>query len=257
MGPRPYILKETNWKTIKQTPYEVAILPWGATEGHNYHLPFGTDNIQNEFIAAESAKLAWDRGAKVIVLPNIPFGANSQQLDLKLTVNFHPSTQAVVLNDIVDSLNGQGINKLVILNGHGGNEFKQIIREMMAKYPKMFISQIHWFRVDPYWDKYFEDLGDHAGEMETSIMMKIAPNWVLPLDEAGDGKAKKLRFKGREEGWLWAPRQWSKVTEDTGIGNPAKSTAEKGEAYLNKVIAKISDFYVELASTDIDDVYID
>jgi len=257
MGPRPYILKETNWKTIKQTPYEVAILPWGATEGHNYHLPFGTDNIQNEFIAAESAKLAWDRGAKVIVLPNIPFGANSQQLDLKLTVNFHPSTQAVVLNDIVDSLNGQGINKLVILNGHGGNEFKQIIREMMAKYPKMFISQIHWFRVDPHWNKYFEDLGDHAGEMETSIMMKIAPNWVLPLDEAGDGKAKKLRFKGREEGWLWAPRQWSKVTEDTGIGNPAKSTAEKGEAYLNKVIAKISDFYVELASTDIDDVYID
>lgn len=257
MKPRPYILQETNWKTIKSTPYEVAILPWGATEGHNYHLPFGTDNIQNEFIATESAKLAWDRGAKVMVLPNVPFGVNSQQLDLKLTINIHPSTQAVILNDIVDSLNGQGIKKLVILNGHGGNEFKQVIRELSAKYPEMFISQIHWFLVDPYWDKYFEDLGDHAGEMETSIMMKIAPDWVLPLEEAGDGKARKLKFKGREEGWLWAPRQWTKVTKDTGIGNPAKSTIEKGEAYLNKVIAKISDYFVELSETDVKDIYID
>lgn len=257
MEPRPYILQETNWKTVKNTDYQVAILPWGATEAHNYHLPYGTDNIQNEFIAAEAAKLAWDRGANIAVLPNIPFGVNCQQLDIKLTINLNPSTQHFILNDIVSALDGQGIKKLVILNGHGGNEFKQMIRELSATYPEMFICQIHWFRVDPYWDKYFEDTGDHAGEMETSIMMKIAPDWVLPLEEAGDGKSKKLKFKGREEGWLWAPRQWTKVTNDTGIGNPAKSAIEKGEAYLNKVIAKISGFLVELAETDIDDVYSD
>lgn len=257
MRPRPYILEETNWKTVKETDYEIAVLPWGATEAHNYHLPYGTDNIQNEFIAAEAAKLAWDRGAKVAVLPNVPFGANSQQLDIKLTINLHPSTQFVVLRDIVESLHGQGIKKLVILNGHGGNEFKQMIRELSAGHPDMFISQIHWFRVDPHWEKYFEDTGDHAGEMETSIMMKIVPDWVLPLEEAGDGKSKKLKFRGRQEGWLWAPRQWTKVTRDTGIGNPAKSSIDKGEAYLNKVIAKISDFFVELSQTDIDDIYTD
>jgi creatinine amidohydrolase len=83
MNPRPYVLQETNWKTVKETTYNVAVLPWGATEAHNYHLPYGTDNIQNEFIAAEAAKLAWDRGAKVVVLPNVPFGANCQQLDIK------------------------------------------------------------------------------------------------------------------------------------------------------------------------------
>jgi len=257
MGPRPYILEETNWKTIKETDYEVAILPWGATEAHNYHLPYGTDSIQNEFIARESAKLAWDREAKVIVLPNIPFGANSQQMDIKLTINIHPSTQAIILKDIIDSLNGQGIKKLVILNGHGGNDFKQMIRELSAKFPEMFICQVHWFKVDPHWEKYFEDTGDHAGEMETSIMMNIVPNWILPLTEAGDGKAKKLKFRGREEGWMWAPRQWTKVTKDTGIGDPSKSTKIKGEAYLNKVIAKISDFLVELDDTDINDIYTD
>ena len=255
MNPQPYILQETNWKTIQEIDYEVAILPWGATEAHNYHLPYGTDNIQNEFITKEAAKLAWQRDAKVIVLPNVPFGANSQQLDIPLTINMSPSTQHIVLQDIAHALNGQGIKKLIILNGHGGNEFKQMIREISAELPDMFIGQIHWFRVDPHWDKYFENTGDHAGEMETSIMMRIVPDWVLPLSEAGDGKAKKLKFKAREEGWLWAPRVWTKVTKDTGIGDPSKSTPEKGEAYLNKVIAKISDFLVELSQTDVKDIY--
>ena len=256
MDPRPFILAETNWKTVKETEYEVAILPWGATEAHNYHLPYGTDSIQNEFIAAEAASLAWDRGAKVAILPNIPFGVNCQQLDIKLTINLNPSTQFQILRDVVSSLNGQGIKKFVILNGHGGNDFKQMIRELSAEFPEMFIGQIHWFSVDPHWDKYFEDSGDHAGEMETSIMMRVAPDWVLPLSESGDGSSKKLKFQARQEGWFWAPREWTKVTADTGIGNPAKSTVEKGEAYLNKVIAKISDFIVELSKTDLRDKYI-
>lgn len=257
MNPKPFILSETNWKTVKDTDYEVAILPWGATEAHNYHLPYGTDNIQNEFITAEAAKLAWDRGAKVTVLPNIPFGVNCQQLDIPLTINLNPSTQFKILLDVCTALNGQGIKKLVILNGHGGNDFKQMIRELSAEFSDMFIGQINWFAIDPHWDKYFEESGDHAGEMETSIMMKIAPDWVLPLSEAGSGKSKKLKLKAKQEGWFWAPREWTKVTQDTGIGNPAKSTVEKGEAYLNKVIAKLSDVFVELSATDLKKKYKD
>ncbi|MCG8307298.1 MAG: creatininase family protein [Cytophagales bacterium] len=255
MDPRSFILSETNWKTVKETDYEVAILPWGATEAHNYHLPYGTDNIQNEFITAEAARRAWGRGAKVVVLPNIPYGVNCQQLDIKLTINLNPSTQFQILMDIVSALNGQGIKKLVILNGHGGNDFKQMIRELSGKHPEMFIGQINWYSVDPNWETYFEDSGDHAGEMETSIMLNIVPDWVLPLSEAGNGKARRLKLKARQEGWFWAPREWMKVTSDTGIGDPAKSTEQKGEAYLNKVIAKISDVIVELAGIDLQDKY--
>ena len=257
MKPRPFILSETNWKTIRETAYEAAILPWGATEAHNYHLPYGTDNIQNEYIVSEAAKLAWDRGAKICVLPNIPFGVNCQQLDIKLTININPSTQFQILNDIVDALNGQGIKKLVILNGHGGNDFKQMIRELCGKFPEMFIGQISWYLVEPHWENYFDDSGDHAGEMETSIMQKIVPDWVLPLSEAGDGKAKKLKLKARQEGWFWSPREWTMVTKDTGIGNPEKSTVKKGEAFLNKVITKISDFLVEVSVIDLQSKYTD
>jgi creatinine amidohydrolase len=257
MKARPYILAETNWKTVKNTPYKIAVLPWGATEAHNYHLPYGTDNIQNEYIAAKAAEIAWNKGVKISVLPNIPFGVNSQQLDLKLTINMSPSTQFIVLRDVVDALYDQGIRKLVIFNGHGGNDFKQMIREITADYPDMFICQLNWYMTPVDWSAYFEDTGDHAGEMETSIMMNIVPEWVAPLSEAGDGKSKKLRFRGRSEGWLWAPREWTKVTRDTGIGNPAKSTTEKGKKCLDDVINKIAEFFMELNHTEIDDIYID
>ncbi len=54
---RPYILEETNWKQIKNQKYDVAVLPWGATEPHNYHLPYGTDFLESACIAADSASM--------------------------------------------------------------------------------------------------------------------------------------------------------------------------------------------------------
>ena len=71
---RPYILEETNWKQVKTTDYEVAILPWGATEAHNYHMPYGTDNYQVNHIAQTAAAAAWSAGAKVLILPTLSYG---------------------------------------------------------------------------------------------------------------------------------------------------------------------------------------
>ena len=254
MIPRPYILAETTWKTIKSTEYEVAVLPWGATEAHNYHLPYATDVIESDYIAAESARLAWERGAKVIVLPTVPFGVNTGQLDIKLDLNMNPSTQLAVLRDVVDSLSRQGIPKLVVVNGHGGNDFRQMIRELQPRFPNVFLSALDWFRVVE-WSEYFEDLGDHGGEMETSIMLHIAPNLVRPLSEAGDGAARQFKITAFREKWAWAQREWSKVTQDTGVGNPAKATAEKGKQFLDATTQKISEFLVELAACEVKDLY--
>lgn len=254
MSPRPYILADTNWKTVKNTKYEVAILPWGATEAHNYHLPYATDVMQCDYVAAESARIAWEKDAKVIVLPTIPFGVNTGQLDITLDLNMNPSTQAAVLKDITQVLSIQGINKLVLLNGHGGNDFRQIIREIQAQYTNRFLCTMNWYKaVD--WHKFFAEPGDHAGEMETSAMLHIAPDLVLPLSEAGDGKDKKLKLQGFKEGWAWAQREWSKTTKDTGVGNPALATAEKGQLYLNAVTQNIGNFLVELAGSDLNDMY--
>jgi creatinine amidohydrolase len=252
---RPYILSEINWKIVKDASYDVAILPWGATEAHNYHLPYGTDIIEAESIATMSAKIAWEQGAKVIVLPVIPFGVNTGQYDVKLDMNMNPSTQLLVLRDVVEVLDRHKIYKLIILNSHGGNDFKAMIRELGLKFPSMFLCQCNWFQAVDQKD-FFENKDDHAGEMETSVMMHLTPNLVAPLSEAGDGAAKKFRFSAIREGWAWAERKWTQVTNDTGVGDPRKASAEKGEKYVKAVTEKVGNFFLEVAKTSKDDLYV-
>jgi len=253
MPSRPYVLAESNWKAVRDTPFEVAILPWGATEPHNYHLPYATDNYETGALAERAAEIAWKKGAKVIVLPTVPFGVNTGQIDLKLALNMNPSTQLALLTDIASAIAGQGIRKLLILNGHGGNDFRQMIRELQPRLD-LFICTINWWTCVKSAD-YFDEPGDHAGEMETSLMMSLEPDLLRPLSEAGAGKARKFRIAGLRDGWAWAPRQWSKVTDDTGTGNPAPSTPEKGEKFLNAVAEKIGGFLIDLSKADLDKMY--
>lgn len=251
---RPFILAETNWKNIKDATIDLAILPWGATEAHNYHLPYGTDIIEADLIAAESARLAWEQGAKIMVLPTIPFGVNTGQADIKLDINLNPSTQLAILADIIEVLNRQGIFKLVILNSHGGNDFKTILRELGLRFPKMFLSTCNWFQA---LDKklYFDEEGDHADEMETSLLLFFKPGLVLPLNEAGAGTEKKMKIKAFTEKWVWAERKWSQISADTGVGNPHAATSDKGEKYFKAVTEKIGDMFVQLAQCDLNDLY--
>lgn len=246
---RPYLLAETNWKAVQSTNFEVAVLPWGATEAHNYHLPYATDSYQNEAIMEAAARLAWEQGAKVIVLPNVPFGVQTGQMDIPLCLNILPSTQLAILKDLCDVLVRAGIRKLVIFNGHGGNDFKTMVRELSYHYPELFACALNWFKVQ---DKtgFFTHLdGDHADEMETSAMLAIRPELVTSLSEAGSGRDKKWKFRAMHEGWVSAQREWTQVTEDTGVGNPHEATAEKGQRYLATVVEKVAAFLVELANT--------
>ena len=251
---RPYILSETNWKTVKDLNYDLAILPWGATEAHNYHLPYATDIIEADRIAAESARIAWEKGSKIIVLPAIPFGVNTGQSDIKLDINLNPSTQAAIIGDIAEVLYRQDIQRLLILNSHGGNDFKPILREIGYQYPDMFFCTCNWFQMEEP-ANIFNEAGDHAGEMETSLIMYLRPDLVLPIEEAGKGKGKKFKVSALNEKWAWAERKWSQVTNDTGVGNPSASTAEKGKQYFKEVTQMLAAFYTELAAVDINNMY--
>ena len=67
----PVRLADTTWWTVRDAAYDVAVLPWGATEAHNYHLPYGTDTVEADAVAAESAGIARELGARVVVLPAV------------------------------------------------------------------------------------------------------------------------------------------------------------------------------------------
>ena len=245
---QPWVLSAATWKTVCETKYEVAILPWGATEAHNFHLPYGTDTIETDHVARESARMAWQNGARVIALPTVPFGVNTGQLDIPLCLNMNPSTQAAVLRDVVDCVERAGVGKLVVLNGHGGNDFRQMIRELQPD-TDVFLCTTNWYAcLDA--KAYFTEPGDHAGELETSVMQHLAPDLVLPLGEAGPGRAARFRVSALREGWAWAPRQWTAVTADTGVGNPSAATADKGSRYFVAATQRIASFLTELAAAD-------
>jgi creatinine amidohydrolase len=86
-------------------------------------------------------------------------------------------------------------------------------------------------------------------------MMYLAPEVTRPLSEAGSGKARQSRLRGVREGWAWTPRRWTEVTADTGIGNPAKATKEKGEEYVNAAVGQIAQYFTELAAIDPKELY--
>ena len=252
---RPYVLAEINWKTVKSTKYDVAILPWGATEAHNYHLPYSTDNYQVEAIGEVAVKYAWGQNCKPILLPNIPFGVQTGQMDINLCMNILPSTQLAILKDTCEVLKRAEINKLIILNGHGGNDFKTMIRELSFYFPGIFVSAVNWFKAVPK-KEYFEILdGDHADEMESSLMLYLQPNLVNNIKETGDGATKEWAFNGIKEGWATAQRQWSKISEDTGAGAPYFATAEKGEKYFKAVVKKVGEYIFQVAKADLNDLY--
>ena len=251
---RPWIIAETNWKHVKDTRYEVAVLPMGATEAHNWHLPYATDSLQNEAIAAEAGRIAWEAGAKVAILPNIPFGVQTGQLDIPFCINMNPSTQLLVLEDVIASLEGVGVKKFVILNGHGGNDFRQMLRELQGKHPKMFLSVVNWFNA-VRGDDIFDIVGDHADERETSLILHLHPHLVLPKSEWGPGTDNAWKLKAIREKWAWAQRDWLKATNDTGSGDPQHSSADKGKRYLEALGAKIATYFIELAKADITELY--
>jgi len=243
---KPYLLKKTHWGTIKDNKYDLAVLPWGAVEAHNTHLPYGTDIFESDYLAEASAKIAWEKGAKVIVLPTIPFGVNTGQTDILLDINMNPSTQMAILHDILTVLNRQGIQKFLILNSHGGNNFKPLLRELGLEFPEMFLSTCDWFKA---MDKsaYFTHPGDHADEMETSLMLYWVPELVLPLAEAGNGTAKKFTIEAFNQSWASSERKWSEVTADTGIGNPKEATKEKGARFYEDLTQVLGNFIYDIA----------
>lgn len=246
---RPYVLHEANFAQLKQLKPNVAVLPWGATEAHNYHLPYGTDVIEATSLGEAAVAKAVAAGAKVVLLPTIPFGNDNMQLTQMATITMRTRTQQAVLFDVADSLVRQGIDRLVLLNFHGGNEFKQIIRDIMLDLP-IFIVQVHGYQVAP---KHVELLtnkdGDHANEFETALLLHLTPQWVAALSTAHDGSTtpSKLPAITGTPG-VWAPRDWAALTESSGVGDPRQAKAETGKKIFEMFVDAVVPVLTQLSA---------
>lgn len=252
---RTWHLAETNYHHVKHAPPpEVAVLPFGATEPHNLHLPYGTDTLQVDALADEACTLAQDRGASVIRLPTIPFGTETNQQGFPLSMNLNPTTLLAVLRDLLEPLARHGTRKLLLLNGHGGNDFKWMLRELHGQ-TGVHLFLCNWYRLatDVY-DELFDDAGDHAGEMETSLVLAHAPH-LVQLDLADDGAVASTKLDTVNKGWVEITRPWHLLTTNTGAGNPHPATAEKGRRLTDIVADRLAQFLVEASALKVDEKF--
>lgn len=232
----------------------VVVLPFAATEPHGRHLPYGTDIIEVEAIASRACQLAHERGAAVVALPAIPFGVQTSQQSYPLAMNLYPSTLNQILSDLTESLDNSGIEKAVVLNGHGGNDFYTHLKELFGQ-RRVFLTQVNWFAMcRELAQDLFAPGGDHANEMETSLMLHLRPE-LVDMAQAGPQPTATFRLAAMRAGWARAPRPWQRYTEDSGAGDPRQATAEKGARFFDAVCDELASFLVELAAAKIDEAF--
>lgn len=254
---KPWKLADISYGVVKQYRYEVAVLPLGATEPHNLHLPYSMDTREGDLIGEKICEAAWSKGARVILLPTIPYGTVSNQREFPFALNLRPSTVLRVIEDLVESLVYQGIRKIVLLNSHGGNDLKNVLRELYGKTPA-YLFLCNWYAVfrDCY-HQIFAEPDDHAGEMETSIALAYWPDLVLRNPDgtlaADDGRKAQTRFEAINKGWVSITRPWHLLTTNSGAGSPFEATAEKGRRVVALVVERIAQFLVELAAAPMDE----
>src|SRR5205823_4797901 len=103
-----------------------------------------------ESFSLRAAEVAHARGARVVVLPAVPFGNDEQQLDQIATISITTMTAHAILRDVVRSLSRQGMDRLVLVNAHGGNEFKPVIRDVQSEFAGMLIVVANFFQMRKY-----------------------------------------------------------------------------------------------------------
>ncbi len=254
---RPWVLAEANYAYTKDHPYQVAVLPLGATEPHNLHLPYGTDILEGTVIGEHICEAAHRQGARVVLLPTIPYGTETNLRELPLAMNLNPTTLFRVVSDLVMSLEQSGIRKLLLLNSHGGNDMKPLLRELYGQ-TGVHVFLCNWYQIAAeLTGTVFQQRDDHAGEMETSLILAYFPQLVATNPDgslrADEGQTAISRLTAVNAGWVSITRPWHLLTTNGGSGNPHAATAEKGRKLMELLVERLGGFLVELSQAELDE----
>ena len=207
-------------KVIKKKK-QIAVIPVGSIEQHGPHLPISTDSdIVTEIASRLSERI---NGS---LLPTITYGISNEHFPF-FNLSIKKSTLSKILEDLCESIIKNGISKILIINGHYGN--LNSLKSFEKKQKKN-----RRIKIFSYW-KYMERDFDHAGNIETSIMLAISKNVNMKKAEKGfqtDGMTKQEILKINK----LAQKSFPKVTENGIWGDPTKSSARLGKKIIKEVV---------------------
>lgn len=213
-----------------------AIIPVGSLEQHGAHLPVSTDSLIAEYIA----KLLSEK-VGAFVLPVISYGVSFEHKPM-FNVSLRNSTLSTMLCDTCISLAENKIREIIILNGHHGNTgaLQYIPQEIQSKIPSyVAIHTLH------YWQMMTPEF-DHAGEVETSLVLAIAPE-LVHMDRAMPNSKDLSKSRAAYNSLTNAPGSFPKITGNGVWGDPMKATASKGAMLIKEIIANLTKTIDELS----------
>ena len=247
-------LTATNLHRASGRNYEVGVIPVGAIEAHNRHLPQGQDLRHTTHIARRCSRDAWERSQSILCLPPLPYGVDCNLMAYPVTITVSQATLDAMLREIIASLRTHGIRKIVILNGHGGNThvLQAALRELASK-SDSFVGMAEQFALSHDVEMEIRETteGGHACEIETSVMLDLAPEHVK-MSEAKPTRIRKSLFS---EGGIFFVNPWHNYTVNTGIGDPTKATADKGRRMIEASVDRFAQALKELSDAPIDDLF--
>ena len=250
-------LKELTYTDVAKNfeDWKIAVIPWGAIEPHGEHLPYLTDSILASTFAelsVEAVNLIPELRNKFICLPCISMGLqNLGQVDKDFCINFSLNTQYQVIEDIIVSLQSQEIKKLVIINGHNGNDFKPIVRDFAVKYPNFKIYVCDYLSIVDLMRNQgivnFPDIDDHAAFTETSLMLYHHKNYVNEeyMEDAIKNDDHPVHEK-QPNGVIWSPRNFDKYSHFNRIGKIKGASSLNGELISNFIRKNIVDSLIKV-----------
>lgn len=235
---------------------DTALLPVGAVEQHGPHLPLDTDAFDADYLARRVAEGCSD--PKPLVLPLIPYGVSYHHEAFKGTISINNDTLANLVFDVGISVAKNGIKKLVIINGHGGNAPSlNFAAQRINQDARIFVCVDTGETSDVDVDRLIETPNDvHAGEIETSTSLAIRPHLVR-MDhlqmEVPTFTSRYLDFSSKR-GVSWFAHT-HKISASGVMGDPTKASREKGEKMWAMMISHLVSFVDQLKRMTLEEIY--
>lgn len=243
-------------REIAAIPKEEAlvVLPIGAVEQHGPHMPVFTDTLIGEAMMGE-AFACLPEDAQIWLLPSVCYGKSTEHANHPGTLTLSARTLMAVLEDLAASLARSGFRKLLLFNTHGGNAD---LLGMMAREIRI-ATGLAVYRLEPgavgYSEAFTDDeekaCGIHAGDVETSLVMAICPDWVhpelAPREMPRFPGSRSFSFRAKSFAWVM-----DDISRSGIAGDATKAAAAKGEAMLKRAGPLLAEALLEIAAFDME-----
>jgi len=237
----------------------VAVVPTGSLEQHGSHLPVGTDSLLAEVVVREGVDIAAERGTQAVAFPTIWTGFSPHHVPLGATVSLSKETLIALLDDVCSSLLEMGFEKVLLVNGHGGNRpaVSLVAGDVGTRQDEADVAEISYNTLAR---ERFEELRSgeagsayHAGEFETSLMLHLYGEHVDADAATDDHEDPPTEFSPRgmfSGGSLGMRHTYDFLTEDGVRGEPTLGSADVGAALFEAATEGLAEVIAAVRSLE-------